>query len=208
MSHQEVERLLEELEEVLRHTPADWISAEAAALWLCHDQGYEDMAEFEDALHGTFEQFISVMPHIETKQDEKGRLVLRLKPDPPPESWVPSKMTVRITCRADLWNVCVKSPHARVEIPELEFEIAADGKRKIDSIYNIVGSAVFNLGSHVRSAGESAERAQKIMACVAQLNTLLDVDEPWTWVVHDPSGLSEFGDMSKVEVVRGPEALA
>jgi hypothetical protein len=38
-------------------------------------------------------------------------------------------------------------------------QIAADGKRKIDSIYNIIGSAVFNLGSHVRSGGESAERA-------------------------------------------------
>lgn len=40
--------------------------------WL---QGYEDMAEFEDALHGTFEDFLQAMPHIETKIDEKNRLV-------------------------------------------------------------------------------------------------------------------------------------
>jgi hypothetical protein len=33
------------------------------------------MAEFEDALQGTFEQFIGVMPHIEHKTDDKGRLV-------------------------------------------------------------------------------------------------------------------------------------
>jgi hypothetical protein len=33
------------------------------------------------------------------------------------------KMTLRITQRADLWNVCLKSKHARVEIPELEFEV-------------------------------------------------------------------------------------
>lgn len=32
------------------------------------------------------------------------------------------------------------------------------------------------------------------------LNLLLDVDTPWTLVVQDPSGLSEFSDMSKVEV--------
>ncbi len=32
------------------------------------------------------------------------------------------------------------------------------------------------------------------------LNVLLDVDTPWTLVVHDPSGLSELSDMSKVEV--------
>eukprot|EP00967_Tisochrysis_lutea_P067812 scaffold88688_cov18-Tisochrysis_lutea.AAC.1 len=37
--------------------------------------GYEDMAEFEDALHGTFEDFLQAMPHIETKIDEKNRLV-------------------------------------------------------------------------------------------------------------------------------------
>lgn len=29
---------------------------------------------------------------------------------------------------------------------------------------------------------------------------LLDVDTPWTLVVQDPSGLSEFSDMTKVEV--------
>lgn len=29
---------------------------------------------------------------------------------------------------------------------------------------------------------------------------LLDVDTPWTLVVQDPSGLSEFSDMSKVEL--------
>ncbi len=40
----------------------------------------------------------------------------------------------------------------------------------------------------------------KIMECVDQLNKLLDVDEPWTWIVHDPSGLSEFSDMEPITV--------
>jgi hypothetical protein len=38
------------------------------------------------------------------------------------------------------------------------------------------------------------------METVEELNRLLDVDTPWTCIVHDPSGLSEFGDMDQVEV--------
>lgn len=49
--------------------------------------GYEDMDQFEDALGGTFEQFIKALPHIETKiQDDgsscDGMLVLKMKPPP------------------------------------------------------------------------------------------------------------------------------
>lgn len=211
LSHQEVERLLEELEELLKQTPAEWITAEAAGSWLRHDLGYEDMAEFEDALQGSFDEFISTFPHILHRIDEKGRLVIKLKPEPPPEEWKPTRMTMRITDRKQLWSVCVKSQHARVEIPEMEFEISADGKRKIDSIYNILGSAIFNLGTHVRTtgAGMSDDHKEKIMECVEQLNKLLDVDEPWTWVVHDPSGLSQFSDMEGVvtESVTSAEAV-
>lgn len=47
---------------------------------------------------------------------------------------------------------------ARVLVFFTRPQIAADGKRKIDSIYNIVGSAVFNLGAHVRTGGETEER--------------------------------------------------
>ncbi len=46
--------------------------------------------------------------------------------------------------------MCLKSPHATVEIPELEFEISADGKKRIDSLYNHIAQAVFNLGNHVQ----------------------------------------------------------
>lgn len=45
-------------------------------------------------------------------------------------------MTLTVQSRADLWRVCLKSPHARIEIPELEFEVSVDGKKQIDSIYN------------------------------------------------------------------------
>jgi hypothetical protein len=39
--------------------------------------------------------------------------VIRLKPEVPEEAWQPTKMTLRITNRQQLWNVCVKSKHAR-----------------------------------------------------------------------------------------------
>ena len=38
-------------------------------------------------------------------------------------------------------------PGAFVEIPELEFEIGADHKRRVDSVYNHVGASIFNLGA-------------------------------------------------------------
>lgn len=46
----------------------------------------------------------------------------------------------------------------------------------------------------------SEDHKNKIVDTVIELNKLLDVDRPWTWIVHDPSGLSDFTDMSKVEV--------
>lgn len=40
-----------------------------------------------------------------------------------------------------------------------------------------------------------------VLCCAAQqLNQLLDLAMPWTWVVHDPSGTSLFQNMDKVEV--------
>ena len=45
-------------------------------------------------------------------------------------------------------------PGAMAEIPELEFEIGADHKRRVDSIYNHIGGAIFNLERHVEMLGE------------------------------------------------------
>jgi C4-type Zn-finger protein len=136
-----------------------------------------------------------------------GNLVFRIKPDPPRDEWKPVRMTVVVRDVADLWRVCLKSQHARVEIPELEFEISADGKRHIDSIYNHIASAVYNLGQHVRQCkgALSADHADKIMDTVIALNAFLDVPKPWTWIVHDPSGISEMKPLEGV-VVEHPAA--
>ena len=54
---------------------------------------------------------------------------------------------LQIKSRADLWRVLMLHPGAFVEIPELEFEIGADHKRRVDSVYNHVGASIFNLGA-------------------------------------------------------------
>jgi hypothetical protein len=182
----------------------------------------------------------------------------------PPAACPPARLP-QVTSTSDLWRVCLKSPHATVEIPELEFEISADGKKRIDSLYNHIAQAVFNLGNHVQVrrqggasgggswgwgalglgrgwclAGDgcpagpalpprasragarsscthrrchprpqgmggtmSSEHAQRIMETVTELNKLLDVEKPFTWIVHDPSGMSEFKPVEGVEVLTG-----
>jgi hypothetical protein len=82
------------------------------------------------------------------------RPYFQIKPELPRSQWRSTKMTVKINSTADLWRTCYKSPYATIEIPELEFEFSADGKRHTDSIYNHIGSAVYNLGAWVVSAGD------------------------------------------------------
>eukprot|EP00798_Chlamydomonas_sp_ICE-L_P021791 gene21791-28811_t len=272
MSHQEVDRLVTELEEWYRTGNAEWILIEAASSWLRHDLGYEDTSEFEDALGGTFENFLSQMPHIEVGTDKEGRSVFKVKPEPPREEWKPRKLVMKVTESKDLWNVsykstfatdeipeplvaqqahtktlkhrktrthianvfetdrevvvsvqlcnvcfkstsdtieipepvlwnvCYKSTYATIEIPELEFEISADGKRHWDSIYNHIAGAVFNLSNHCKGNGMSPDHQAKIGDCVASLNLLLDMDREWTFILHDPTGLSTIGIMDKVVV--------
>jgi hypothetical protein len=48
--------------------------------------------------------------------------------------------------------------------------------------------------------GLSDDHKNKIMDTVIALNIFLDVPKPWTWIVHDPSGLSEFKPMDGVLV--------
>ncbi|ORY00990.1 hypothetical protein K493DRAFT_312591 [Basidiobolus meristosporus CBS 931.73] len=200
LGHQEVDRLIEELEKLYDETPAEWLAVEPVAKMMYLELGYEDKAEFEDALNGTFEQFLGALPNVELEMNEKGFAQFKFKPEPPQEEWKPKKFSVRITDTTQLWNVCLKSPHARVEIPELEFEFGVDRRRRIDTIYNYVASAVFNLATHVEVANLSEDHKEKTIECLSSLNALLDVAEPWTWVVHDPSGLSEFTNMKDVVV--------
>jgi hypothetical protein len=52
-------------------------------------------------------------------------------------------------------------------------------------------------------ASMSSVHAMRIMETVEELNKLLDVEKPWTWIVHDPSGMSEFKPDDGVTVETG-----
>lgn len=108
-------------------------------------------------------------------------------------------MKFPIKTREDLHVVCVKSPAATITIPEIEFSIGNDGKRAIDTIYNHIGQALFQLEFYASHC--EAEKKEAINATVSQLRQCLDNDLEWTWVIEDPSGMSELAKMDTVEVI-------
>jgi C4-type Zn-finger protein len=192
VSHQEIDQILTELEEIYKNQPTDWLGVRDIGIMLAH-MWYEDMDEFEDAIKGSFEEFVSALPHCETKTVE-GRLVFRIKPDPPVSTRKQLKLTFTVKTNADLRRVLLKAPDARIEVPSIEFQIGADTKRSINSLYNHIAVAKQNLGFHAETnaACMPAEEHLAILETIEQLSKLLDVDEPFTIVVHDPSGLSEL----------------
>lgn len=90
------------------------------------------------------------------------RDVFRVIPDPPPEECTPQRLVLKIESRADLWRVLMLHPGAFVEIPELEFEIGADHRRRVDSVYNHIAASVFNLERHVEMLGEDNVAAVRL----------------------------------------------
>ena len=133
------------------------------------------------------------------------RDVFRVIPDPPPEECKPQRLECVLSSRPDLWRVLMLHPGAMAEIPELEFEIGADHKRRVDSIYNHIGGAIFNLERHVEMLGEDGEQAsrerQGIMDVCDELRKVLDMEGgPYTLVVTDPGGLSAFKPPTGVKV--------
>merc|ERR1712194_28901 len=98
--------------------------------------------------------------------------------------------------REDLWRVVLQGPNCNLEIPELEFMIRPREKRRVDTIYNIIASAVFHLGDHVqknsRAGAIDNEEVNLICATIDNLNVLLDLEQPFTFILSDPQGVSEL----------------
>ena len=92
---------------------------------------------------------------------------LQVHPDPPREEWSPKKLEVMIRERKDLFRVCHKSGNARIVLPALEFEISADGHRAVDSLYNHIARAVYNLTSH---AGPTGAATAQSLRCSTQFD--------------------------------------
>jgi len=198
LGHQEVERVVGALDTIFEMLPPEqWMAVLPVSNLLCHELGYEDVQEFHDALQGEFADFLEVMPHIETREpeaNEEGGLRFRMKELPAEEDRVPCKLVYRIENSEDLWRVFMKMPKCSLQIPELEFEISADGVRHVDCIYNHLASAIWNLGNHVRTEITEAptEYKLKLMETATALNWLLDVEQPWTIVANCLDGCSVF----------------
>eukprot|EP00039_Didymoeca_costata_P010970 m.149828 g.149828 ORF g.149828 m.149828 type:complete len:276 (+) comp15019_c3_seq2:307-1134(+) len=215
LGNQEVERILNEVEEncdlVVETAGKDaWLPSEGIQNIMIANLGYEDVDQFEDALGGTFQQFLNALPHMETKiQDDgssvDGQFVFKLKTPPAAYETHGIKMTIKVSESKDLWRTLMKSPEATIIIPELEFEIGASVKRQIDAVYNHCTTACFNLGQHIRDQGGSmsADTKEKIADCIDQVNNLLDIPHPWDLVIVDPSGKSivEPNEGVKVELL-------
>jgi hypothetical protein len=134
----------------------------------------------QDAIKCDWEEFIKSMPHLETKiQDDnsyaQGRLVFRMKPLVPVHDRKMFILSFTVKSRQDLWRVCHKAPSAVLEFPDLEFEIGADARRKIDSLYNHIAAAVYNLSMHVSTMGSQISQGHKDAFSEVQMLTFQPV---------------------------------
>lgn len=202
IGHQEIDRITDEVESIFNSQPLEWLPVEPIGMMMLHEM-YEDYDEFEDAVGGSFQNFLDALPQFETRTNpDTGKAEFKvLAPDPDAP---PVVLTLHVKQRSDLWRVLYKSPDATVRIPHLEFEIGADAKRRIDSVYNHITNAVWNLSSHLRSKvgdAESTEQALALSETVDALEGLLDVDEPFDIVVDDPTGASQFKPNDGIEVL-------
>jgi hypothetical protein len=207
IGHQEIDRIVDEVESIyssLLLTGTEWIGVEQIGNMLVQlNDWYEDYDEFEDACGGSFEEFLGTLPQFEIRRNEQDKPELKvLLPDPDAP---PTLMTLRVEQSTDLWRVLFKSGAAAVRIPHLEFEIGADSKRRIDTVYNHINNAIWNLSSHMRGAqaeagAEFTAEHIAILDTVEKLEALLDVNEPFIIVVDDPTGASRFKPDDGIEV--------
>eukprot|EP00958_Prasinococcus_capsulatus_P006080 scaffold582_cov385-Prasinococcus_capsulatus_cf.AAC.15 len=153
-----MDKIVTEIDTIYESQPTEWLPVEGIGMMICNELGYEDMDEFEDAIKGSFVEFLGSLPNVEIKQEEvesegekTQKSFFKVIPPPPASQRRPFNLIYRIRSRKDLWTVCLKSPFAKIVIPELEFEIGADHKRQIDSLYNHICMAITNLGNYVKA---------------------------------------------------------
>ena len=145
--------------------------------------------------------FMHAMPHVEIRTNADGKEEFKIPP-PDPDA-PPCVMTLRVQSRADLWRVLFKSPDGCIQIKHMEFEIGADSKRMIDTLYNHISTAVWNLSAHLRgnASAIASDSVQRIEETIEELNNLLDAETPFDVVVNDPTGASVFKPADGVQVV-------
>jgi ZPR1 zinc-finger domain len=195
IGHQELSRIILELEEYSAQFPESFnIPMEAAYQWLCVQLGYEDNDELEDAIKGTLQEFLQRLPQFKVSSESYVFAPL-------PVSMKPRRLKISINTTRDLFNVLIRGPDSRIEIPEIEFEMGAPGTRQIDTIYNYIGGAIFQLGEYIKNFKPDNDTFDKLYATLLTLNSMLDVEEPFTVVVHDKCGDCAFQPMDQVEIL-------
>jgi ZPR1 zinc-finger domain len=199
ISDQEVSRIVLELEQYMKQLPEDYIvPLEAAQNWLIIQLGYGDNDELEDALQGTLERFVRLLPQFEV-QGEGDAAKMKLVPITSGDRR-PRKLTYEINTTKDLFTVMVRGRETRIEIPDIEFEMGPPEGREIDTIYNYIGGAVFQLGQYIKHVDPSDDDFDKIYATMQMLNAMLDVESPFTIIAHDPIGEVAFKPSENVVV--------
>ena len=205
VAHQGVERIVSEVEKwyetAQEQAGVEWLPAAGISNFLFNDLGYEDMDEFEDAIQGSFQDFLGAFPHIDVREEGESVLFRVRCPAPGP----PRKLRMTITSSKQLIDTTfLKAPDAQWEVPSLEFSVGADQKRHIDSLYNHVVTARDDLERYAQSLGNTSEERQSILDTVNGLTSLLDVDTPFEIVVTDPKGLSDIRPIDDVKVEEEP----
>lgn len=209
VSHQEVERILSDVEVWYETAQQDigleWLPVPSISQFLCHELGYEDQDEFEDALNGSFEDFLRSFPHITVKPEADGQPAMFKVGELEPKD--PVRLTLEIQSTKELLDTTfLKSREARVVVDEegLGFEICADQRRAIDSLYNHLANAKRELERHSemlsKEAGQGGGALTGVLQTAETLGELLDVARPFKVMVEDPSGLSEFKPSDRVVV--------
>ena len=167
--------------------------------YLASELGYEDIDEFEDALKCDFKTFIEKLPHVRVSVVESElqpgtfREVFRVRRElgesnANANANAPRVMRLRVKTRDDLWRVFMKSPNAELEIPEIDFRVGGDAKRRRRLGVQPRRRAVFNLETHVSHMASSAtnrEEREGIEKTCESLRKMLDLEREFTLTVYD-----------------------
>jgi hypothetical protein len=199
LGHQEIVRIILELEKYAADFPEGMnIPIEAAEQWLWVQLGYGDQDELEDAIKGNLESLMMRLPQFQIIKEGERTF---FKPVVEAKETRPRKLTMMIASSRDLFTVLTRGRETRIEIPEIEFEMAAPESKEVDTIYNYMAGAVFQLGQYIREQSPSDDVFDKIYATMQMLNSMLDVEVPFHIIAHDPCGEVSFrpSEMVKIE---------
>lgn len=170
-----------------------WVKLAAAELFLIATLGYDDEDELQDAMNGTLLEFLQGLPNCEIKENEEGEHMFQFLRREPKD---PQVLKLHITQREQLWVTLLRDPKSIMLIPEIEFQSGHSHKRQIDSVYNHIAQHKQHLGDHVdglvKQEGADGAVIVAIHEQIDELGKCLDLDMPFTIVVRDPRGLSEF----------------